>query len=115
MAKYYIYNRETLSYEVVNIPLIVRLRRGTLYALLGMAVSTMAVFLFSSFFDTPRAAFARRSIDDLQIKYTLLMQEFRQTDNELTELMHRDNSVYRSVFEADIIPLSVREAGMGGQ
>jgi murein DD-endopeptidase MepM/ murein hydrolase activator NlpD len=114
LAKYYIYNKTTLSYEVVHVPLVVRLRRMALYMLLGVALSTMAVFVASYFFETPRTAIIQRQNEELQIKYALLIQRFRQTDAVLTELMQRDNKVYRSIFEADIIPLSVRESGMGG-
>ncbi|MDR1416950.1 MAG: M23 family metallopeptidase [Prevotellaceae bacterium] len=55
----------------------------------------------------------RQQNEELQIKYDFLLQRLRQTDNELNDLMHRDNSVYRSIFEADPIPLPMRESGIG--
>jgi len=114
LAKRYIYNEKTLSYEVVIIPLRVQLQRLLAYTLLGVVLSTVAVYAFSHFFETPRTVFMRQQNDELQMKYEFLMQRFRQTDAALTELLQRDNKVYRSIFEADIIPLSVRESGMGG-
>ena len=114
MARYYIYNEETLSYEAVSIPLKVQLRRLLTYALLGVVLSTAAIYTFSYFFETPRSVLMRRQNDAMQMRYELLMQRFRQTDAALTDLLQRDNKVYRSIFEADIIPLSVRESGMGG-
>ncbi|MDR2937324.1 MAG: M23 family metallopeptidase [Prevotellaceae bacterium] len=114
MARRYIYNEDTLSYEAVSIPIGAQLRRLLAYTLLGVALSTAAVYLFSYFFETPRSILLHRQNDELQLKYAFLMQRFRQTDATLTELLLRDNKVYRSVFEADIIPLSVREAGMNG-
>ncbi|MDR1023624.1 MAG: M23 family metallopeptidase [Prevotellaceae bacterium] len=98
----------------MGIPLRMRICRILVAVLLGCALSTMTIYIFSCFFETPRAAFMRQQNEELQIKYDFLLQRFRQTDSELNELMHRDNMVYRSIFEADPIPLSVRESGMGG-
>lgn len=114
MAKHYVYNHDTLSYEAVSIPLRVRLRQLLVYTLVGVALSTAAVFGFSHFFETPRTVLMLQQTDELQMRYSFLMQRFRQTDAELTELLQRDNKVYRSIFEADVIPLTVREAGMNG-
>ncbi|MDR0711972.1 MAG: M23 family metallopeptidase [Prevotellaceae bacterium] len=114
MAKHYTFNPQTLSYEILGISLGVRIRRILAGAALACALSTVAIYVFSYFFETPRTAFMRWQNEALQIKYDFLLQRFRQTDSELNELMHRDNKVYRSIFEADPIPLSVRESGMGG-
>ncbi len=114
LAKRYIYNEKTLSYEVVSIPLKVRLRQLLVYTLVGTALSTAAVYTFSHFFETPRTVIMRRQNEDLQLKYAFLMQRSRQTDAQLTELLQRDNKVYRSIFETDEIPISVRETGMSG-
>ncbi len=114
LAKHYVYNHETLSYEAMNIPFKVRLRQLLVYLLVGIALSTTAVYIFSYFFETPRTVIMRQQNDELQMKYEFLMQRFRQTDDALTELLQRDNKVYRSIFEADIIPLPVRESGMNG-
>jgi murein DD-endopeptidase MepM/ murein hydrolase activator NlpD len=114
MAKHYTFNPHTLSYEILGIPFKVRIYRIALAVALGCVLSTIAIYVFSYFFETPRAALMRQRNEELQIKYEFLLQHFRQTDDELNELMQRDNKVYRSIFEADPIPLSVRESGMGG-
>lgn len=114
MAKHYTFNPHTLSYEILGIPFRVRIYRIVFAVTIACALSTVAIYVFSYFFETPRAALMRQQNEDMQIKYEFLLQRFRQTDNELNELMQRDNKVYRSIFEADPIPLSVRESGMGG-
>ncbi|MDR1343673.1 MAG: M23 family metallopeptidase [Prevotellaceae bacterium] len=114
MAKHYTFDPHTLSYETLGIPLKMRIRRILIAVLLGCVLSTMTIYIFSYFFETPRAAFMRQQNEALQVKYDFLLQRFRQIDNDLNELMRRDNMVYRSIFEADPIPLSVRESGMGG-
>lgn len=114
MAKHYTFNPHTLSYEILGIPFKVRIYRIVFGVLLACASSTIAIYVFSYFFETPRAALMQQRNEDLQIKYDFLLQRLRQTNDDLNELMQRDNKVYRSIFEADPIPLPVRESGMGG-
>ncbi|MGL4363797.1 MAG: M23 family metallopeptidase [Bacteroidales bacterium] len=49
---------------------------------------------------------------EMQIKYSVLIKNLRQTDVLLNELMQRDNKVYRSIFEVDIIPIEIRDEGL---
>ncbi|MDR0414208.1 MAG: M23 family metallopeptidase [Prevotellaceae bacterium] len=114
MAKHYTFNPHTLSYETLGVPLKVRICRILIVVGLGCALSTALIYIFSYFYETPRAAFVRQQNEVLQIKYDFLLQRLHQTDDELNELMLRDNRVYRSIFEADPIPLSIRESGLGG-
>jgi len=114
LEKHFIYNERTLTYEAVSVPIRVQLLRLLAYTLLAAVLSTAAVYAFSYFFETPRTVIMQQQNEELQLKYKLLMQRLRQTDEELTELLQRDNKVYRSIFEVDVIPLSVRESGMGG-
>ncbi|MDR1227045.1 MAG: M23 family metallopeptidase [Prevotellaceae bacterium] len=79
-----------------------------------MVLSTAAIFTFSHFFNTPKSYILKQANEDLLVKYSLLMARLSSTNRSLNELMERDNKVYRSIFEVDVIPVSVRNAGMGG-
>lgn len=114
MATKFFYNPNTLSYETVSIPLKTRLTRLGLSFCMAVGLSTIAIFTFSHFFGTPKSYILRQANEDLLVKYNLLMVRLDNTNRDLNELMERDNNVYRSIFEADIIPASVRNAGMNG-
>jgi murein DD-endopeptidase MepM/ murein hydrolase activator NlpD len=110
MAKInYNYNDSTLSYEIESVPLKKKLRRLVLWLTGSMAASTVVIMLMSHYMDTPRTLLLRRQIDALQVKYAGLTMLLQDKDNALNQLMLRDNSVYRSIFEVPQIPISMRE------
>ncbi|GHT68273.1 peptidase M23 [Bacteroidia bacterium] len=111
--KDYIYNSETLSYEVMAVPLKKKLLTWLAWIVGGMLVSTIIILLISHYFETPRTILLRRQVDAMQMKYHSLALQLNEKDETLNELLHRDNSVYRSIFEAEKIPLSMRESGFG--
>ncbi|MDR3296666.1 MAG: M23 family metallopeptidase [Prevotellaceae bacterium] len=113
MAKQFVYNPDTLSYEALHIPLKVYVGRFLLVLAVGIALSTAATYVFSYFFGTPRTVLLRKANDDMLFKLDLLLYDLNQTNDALNNLAQRDDKVYRAIFGADPVPLAVRESGMG--
>ena len=114
MAKlHYRFNPESLSFEVVAIPLKNRFTRGFVTFLIGFVIASIFMVIYGLFFDTPKSLKLRRLNAELRVKYELLNKRFDEADRILTDLQERDNTVYRSIFELDVIPSEVREAGIG--
>lgn len=114
MAKmHYRFNPETLTFDIVAIPLKTRFTRGFVTFLIGFGIASVFMVVYGLFFDTPKSHNLRRQNAELRVKYELLNKRFDETDRQLTDIQDRDNTVYRSIFELDIIPTQVREAGMG--
>lgn len=105
----YEYNHATLSYEIVNIPLRRKLRSWLVWLLSAMAASTIFILSMSHFMETPKTIMLRRQIESIQMKYASMLLQLQDKDKILDNLMQRDNSVYRSIFEAEKIPISMRE------
>lgn len=113
MAKiHYRFNPETLTFDIVAIPLKTRFAKGFVTFLVGLAIASVFMVVYGLFFDTPKSHNLRRQNADLRVKYDLLNKRFDEVDRILTDLQERDNTVYRSIFELDIIPEQVREAGV---
>ena len=113
MAKIqYRFNPETLTFDIVAIPLKTRFARGVITFLVGFAIASVFMVIYGLFFDTPKSHNLRRQNAELRVKYDLLNKRFDEADRILTDLQERDNTVYRSIFELDIIPQQVREAGV---
>jgi len=110
---HYRFNPETLSFDIVAIPLKTRFTRGLATFLIGFAIASVFMIIYGLFFDTPKSHNLRRQNAELRVKYELLNKRFDETDRLLTDIQERDNTVYRSIFELDIIPSEVREAGIG--
>ena len=111
---YYMYNQKTLEYErvypSVKERFIVALRNLTL----GLALGIAAFFAFIYFFNSPLEELLRKENRLLQTHYDMLMMELNQANNVLEDLQLRDQNLYRAIFNADSIPMSIRKSGFGG-
>ena len=111
---YYRYNSKTLEYERVfpsgRERFLVVMRSISA----GLAIGIGAFFGFSYFFDSPMEALLRKENTLLMTHYDLLRMELNQANTVLEDLIQRDENMYRAVFNADSIPMSIRKSGFGG-
>jgi murein DD-endopeptidase MepM/ murein hydrolase activator NlpD len=115
MAKHkYKFNPESLSYIRVTRSTRQKLIRFLTYFSASVVLSIFYVLVFSSFFDSPVEKGLKRQISELKVNYTLLNDQLGTVENLLTDLQKRDDNIYRTIFEAEPIHSSVREAGFGG-
>ncbi len=112
--QHYRFNPITLSYDVISIPFKRKVLRVVAYLVAGFVMATISSFTFTYFFDTPKTLALKRERADLLVKYELLEKRLGDATEVLTDIQQRDNNIYRSIFEADTIPTSIREAGFGG-
>lgn len=110
----YKYNPRTVRYEKVKLTWKDKLIRFLTYFSATILIAIVYNFAFSIFFDTPKEKGLKRENRQLKLQYELLNKRFALVENTLEDLQHRDNSIYRVIFETDPIPASVREAGFGG-
>lgn len=108
------FDKRTLTYRKVEIGLKTRMLRilGVLASASVFAV--IVIVLFSTFFDSPKEKQLRREIAQLELQYKLLNGRMLRVDQVLAELQEKDDNIYRVIFEAEPIPLSIRDAGFGG-
>ena len=111
--KYY-YDTETCKYERIRTS-----RWDVFMNVLGFAVLVLVagiclVIVFDTYFESPKAAKLKKENEELHFYYDMLSKEMGRANEMLTSLQERDNNVYRTIFEAEPIPSSVRSAGVGG-
>jgi murein DD-endopeptidase MepM/ murein hydrolase activator NlpD len=105
--KYY-YNTQTLRYEKLVTPLRVKLLR--VFSFLAVALVTSAiisVFAFR-FIGSPAEKLLQAENERLKYRYQDLGEEVNEIKQQMKELENRDNTVYRTIFEAKPIPDSAR-------
>ncbi len=105
--KYY-YNTHTLRYEKLVTPLRVKLLRifGFLSAL---AVSCLIIIsVYTNFIPKPTDALHARQDSLMKENYATLKDQVKILQQQMSELEKRDNQVYRSIFEANPLPDSIR-------
>lgn len=111
--KYY-YDTETCKYERVK----VKKRDVVINALgflsLSLVLAVGIILVLSQYFDSPKETALKRENADLKQYYDLMDDQLTSMEDMLDVLQAKDDHVYRTIFEAEPIPETVREAGSGG-
>jgi murein DD-endopeptidase MepM/ murein hydrolase activator NlpD len=104
----YFYNTNSLRYEKLETPLRIKLLR--IFAFLAAAIVTAAIISFFAFrfVGSPNEKLLSLENERLQDKYHQLNDQVKVTQEQMSELVKRDNEVYRAIFEANPIPDSAR-------
>ncbi len=111
--KYY-YNPETCKYE--------RIKKSKKYIFLR-SLAFISIVFFSSFillniydtyFESPKIIQLKKENQELQTHYEILNKEVNIAYKMLNNLEERDDNIYRLIFEAEPIPNTIRQAGIGG-
>ena len=111
--KYY-YDTETCKYERVKV--------GTwdiMLSLLGfLSVATVIaiamVVVYNTYFESPKEAMLKKENDELRLYYNILNKEMEGAKEMMAALQKRDDDIYRVINEAEPIPKTIREGGIGG-
>ena len=104
----YFYNTHTLRYEKLVTPFRVKLLR--VFAFVATAIVTAALISYFAFqfVGSPNEKFLRIQNSALREDLEDLNDSVMQIQMKMAELEKRDNSVYRSIFEASPLPDSAR-------
>jgi len=111
----YFYNTNTLRYEKLETPLRVKLLR--VLGFISAAIVTAIIIVSIAYRYFPSATEKRLIQDDqeLQQQFEVLDECIKKIQHQVTELEKRDNEVYRTIFEADPIPDSIRAKEIASQ
>ncbi len=110
----YLFNTESLSYDQVRPSLKKRLLILTSYVSVLLLIAILLNVFYASVFDTPREKALKRENHLLNKQFEVLSQKIGQLETILADIEKRDDNIYRTIFNADPIPHSVRDAGTGG-
>ncbi|HUW07581.1 MAG TPA: M23 family metallopeptidase [Williamwhitmania sp.] len=110
----YHFNPDSLSFDKVRLSLRNKITKGATYFFASAVIAIVYYIGYSFFFDTPVERGLKRENAQLYNQFDTLSKRFDQVEKVITDLEQRDENIYRTIFEAEPIPLSVRTAGMGG-
>ena len=111
--KYY-YDTKTLSYKRIELNTFDKFKRSLGFLSASTVFGLIMVIVFFQFFDSPKEKRLKSEIENLVLQYDILSKKMTQIDLVLDDIQHRDDNIYRVIFEADPIPSSIRKAGFGG-
>lgn len=110
----YKFNPESLSFDKVRLGLTSLLLRMLAFFMGSIIIAIIYWALFAAFFDSPREKALEREIQQLTIQYELINREMANVEHVLEDLQKTDDNLYRTIFEAEPIPATLREGGVGG-
>ncbi|MDR2037928.1 MAG: M23 family metallopeptidase [Bacteroidales bacterium] len=115
MAKIrYRYNPESLSYDKVKTSVKSTVIKALTFIGISLVIVATYIVGLSSFLSTPKEKALSHELNRVTFNYKILQQRVDQIDLTLSDMQQRDDNIYRTVFELDPIPQSIRQAGIGG-
>ena len=109
MEKKFHINPKTLVLEQVEHGIGYWLRQSGLYILGGVVLGVIFLFLFLTFFPSPREKQLLREKELLHSQLTTLNRQVDQMQLVMNDLQQRDDNLYRVLFGAEPIPISIRQ------
>ncbi len=110
----YKFNHETLSFDKIRLGIRQLLLRLFAYFVGSLFLAGLYGFIFTFIFDSPKEKALKREIEQLTLQYELMNREMENVEKVLGHLEETDDNLYRTIFEAEPVPASYREGGIGG-
>lgn len=110
----YHFDPESLSFDRIRLSFKGLILKLITYFFAGVVISLTFYLVFSKFFDTPKERILKRENEQMKLQIEIFEKKLDQIGSVMDDLKQRDDNLYRTVYEAEPISSSVREAGFGG-
>jgi murein DD-endopeptidase MepM/ murein hydrolase activator NlpD len=110
----YKFNPESLSFDRIRLGIGEILLRGLAYLVGSLLIAVLYYVIFAAFFDSPKEKALLREIDQLTLQYDMIHREMNNIGKVIDHLQATDDNLYRTIFEAEPIPATLREGGVRG-
>ncbi|KPK80800.1 MAG: peptidase M23 [Bacteroides sp. SM23_62_1] len=110
----YKYNTESLKYDKIRTSFGTKTLIFFSYLSIIVMMAVILNVIYSSFFDTAKEKRLIRENNQLLFQYEVLNKQITNLESVLEDIENRDDNIYRTIFNAEPIPKSVRDAGFGG-
>ena len=110
----YKFNPDSLSFDRIRLGIRILLFRFLAYFVGSVFIALIYWTIFAAFFDSPKEKALKREVQQMTIQYELIHREMADVENVLVDLQKTDDNLYRSIFEAEPIPSTLRDGGIGG-
>ncbi len=110
----YKFNPDSLSYDRVESSFRQKAFKGLAWFFIFLTNAFVGFLLYSALFDSPKEKGLKRQISEMNINIEVFNKQLDYIESVLSDMQQRDDNIYRTIFEAQPIHYSVREAGFGG-
>lgn len=110
----YKFNHETLSFDKIRLGIKELALKLFIYFVGSLFLALIYWVIFAFIFDSPKEKVLKREIEQLSFQYEIMNKEMGNIEKVLGNLEETDDNLYRTIFEAEPVPSSAREGGIGG-
>lgn len=110
----YQFDSKTLKFKKVKLVWKQKISRFFAFLIVTGVTAFLLNIIYTSFYNTPKEEMLLEERADLLTKYDVINDKIKNIDFIIKDIQQRDDYFYRTIFELDPIPPSVREAGFGG-
>ena len=110
----YKFNKKSLTFERAHVTLKKRLLYFFTHLSTGVVFASVVLIIAYNFLDSPKERAQKRELEEMKLQYRMLNDQLDRVTRLIADLQDRDDNIYRVIFEAELIPSSVRQAGIGG-
>lgn len=110
----YQFNTKSLAVEPVRETLWDKAKRFLRIVLAGMVFSVIVLSIGYTFMESPKERMLQREIDQFNEVFQEVNGQLELFASVLEDIEHRDDQIYRVIFEAEPLSRTVREAAYGG-
>lgn len=110
----YHFDSKTLTFKKVKLVRKQILLRFLAFIMVTVSSALLLNLIYTSFYTTPKVDMLQEEQNAILAEYDILNAKINEIDQTIANIQHRDDYLYRTIFELDPIPTSVREAGFGG-
>ena len=115
MAKVnYRFNPESLSFDKIGTSFKIWILKAFTYFTASIVIFFFYLIIFQHYFDSPKEKALIRLNQQKDLQFEIMQKKLDQMSKVLDDMQERDDNIYRTIFEAEPISKTVREAGFGG-
>lgn len=111
----YVFNSETLRYELAKTSVWSMIAHILSYLLTGLGFAVLTIYMAYRFFDSPKEKILKREIEVLKTQYKWMQGRLHRLELALQDMQERDKNIYRMILEAEPLPQDIRDVGFGGR
>lgn len=108
----YKFNPHTLSYEKVKVTFVDKLKKVSFSVAFGLVLGVVLLVLGLQLFDSPKERQLKRELAAYERQMKQMQSAMRRNEAVLADLESRDNSIYRTLLEAEPISDNERRSGI---
>lgn len=110
----YKFNKKSLTFDLVQTTFRKKFLSLVSHLSTGVVFAAVMLVLAYNFIDSPKQKALKRELEQMKLQYRVFDDQLNKVTLIIRDLQERDDNIYRVIFEADPIPASIREAGIGG-